>query len=248
MTSIQIINQSTVVSDVEGSAIVSALNLSLPAFCKVWSLSPYTTVYVPKGKSSVPGIKIFIKDIYATGGGIMGYHDLVNEKIVGYVFAKSVLQYGGVVLYSTNSVPTVSQTVSHELYEMLIDPYANCWVDNGTGKVLYAREVCDPVQTDITVKTVQTPGNLLFKKGKFTLSVSTKVALSSWVYPEWFDPQSKTGPYDLLGKLKAPLTIASGGYAIQLTDGTIDNVFGSNITNEQKVRILSKRHILKRKI
>ena len=79
---------------------------------------------------------------------------------------------------------------------MLGDPAANEYCFNGQ-RQLWSREVCDPVQAN----TYQ------------IVAGGTRVAVSNFVLPAFFNPWAPP-PYDHLGILTAPFSIASGGYAI----------------------------------
>ena len=45
---IAVINQSSVLTDIDGSDMVFALNILLPKFCDDWSINPFSVVYLPK--------------------------------------------------------------------------------------------------------------------------------------------------------------------------------------------------------
>jgi len=58
-----------------------------------------------------------------------------------------------------------------------------------------------------------------------------KVALSDWILPAWADPQATTGPFNHNNTLRTPMTVDKGGYLITMTNGVIDSVMGSEITD-----------------
>ena len=247
MPEVAIINQSTVVSDIDGINITNALNIVLPQFCSDWSLAPTTCVYVKKGSTTSVPLKIFLLDT-ADVSGALAYHDELNDVPYGNAFAKTVLADGGVLLYSTNPrVPTFAQAVCHELFEMLMDPYCNSWAMLADGVTQYAYEVCDPVESNPVTVQVQTgtitKGALLTKT---IVPVYSKVGLSDWVLPKWFDTQAVQGPFNHNNTLKAPLTIDKNGYVISLTGGTSKTVWGETITEERKAAISAKLRVKKR--
>ncbi|HEX5096209.1 MAG TPA: hypothetical protein VFX21_09355 [Acidimicrobiia bacterium] len=90
----------------------------------------------------------------------------------------------------------ISVTASHEVLEMLVDPAANEYTFNGL-RTLWSREVCDPVQAD----------------AYRIVASGMRVAVSNFVLPAFFNPWAP-GPYDRLGVLTEPFSIARGGYAI----------------------------------
>ena len=90
----------------------------------------------------------------------------------------------------------ISATASHEALEMLGDPAANEYCFDGDER-LWSREVCDPVQED-------TYG---------IMAGGMKVLVSNFVLPAYFNPWAP-GPYDHLGVLEKPFSLAKGGYAV----------------------------------
>ena len=251
MTTVAIVNNSTIVTDKDGLTITNALNIILPQFCKDWSLEKTTCVYVPLKSTSSVKLKIYLLDS-ADVKGALAYHDQRNDISYGKAFAKTVLENGGVMLYSSNpNIPTFAEAVCHELFEMLIDPCCNTWSMLADGTTLYAYEVCDPVQSNPLTVQVQTG-----IKKTYTIHPSipiTKntplydsVGLSDWVLPKWFDPQSKIGPYNHNNTLKAPLTIDKYGYVIQLVGGRSNTIFGELVTPEKQQSINQKLRVSSR--
>jgi len=222
---IAIVNLSTTMSDADGVTIVAALNMLLPTFCADWSIPQIKTVYVGKGKPIMNLLRCLVLD-NADIQGALGYHDESADIPYAKVFVKSILQNSGVMLYSTNSkLPTVAQTISHEVFEMIVDLRANCWWNDFSGYTLYAAEVCDPVESNIVpVKTIG----------------GTVVGMSDWVLPAWSDPQAKIGPFNHLDTIKKPLTVDKGGYLITLTNGKYTNIFGSEISAHTKANMCKR--------
>jgi len=253
--SIAIINSSTVVSDLDGQTIVTALNQILPQFCSDWSLPKYTATYIGKGKTSTIAIKVFILDTSDVQDAL-GYHDLSANIPYGRCFAKTVLQDGGVILYSTNSsVPTLAQCIAHEVFELLVDPLCNSWWDIGDQQTLFARETCDPVESNVVLASVVvSPATLAYNskthKTVVIPAVVQKVGLSDWILPAWSDPQNTKGPFNHLNTLKAPFTLDRGGYGIVMDCGTAGQVtaikFGTGVTEVQKAKYSSKGRVFKR--
>jgi hypothetical protein len=94
-------------------------------------------------------------------------------------------------------------TASHEILEMIADRYVNKAAVEELpkgGMRLYAVEVCDPVQEQT------------YKIGP--------TEVSNFVTEAWFYPaQRKWSMYDYLKTLKAPFTLAKGGYISVYTFG-----------------------------
>ena len=77
-TDIAIVNQSTYISDSDGTIITSALNLILPTFCNDWNISPVTAVYVNIGNTTNISLKVFLLDDSDVSKAF-GYHDNENN-------------------------------------------------------------------------------------------------------------------------------------------------------------------------
>ena len=239
--SIAIINSSTALSDSDGILITKGLNMILPQFCKDWNLPTYVATYFPKGKSSIIPFKVFVLD-NADVQGALGYHDLSGNVPYAKCFIKTLLNAGGVTLYSTNSkVPTFAQTISHEIFELLVDPNANSWWDIGDGSTLYASEVCDPVESNIVVANViVSPGvstyNNALKKYINTPAITQNIGLSDWILPAWSNPQNTRGPFNHLNTLKKPFTLDKGGYGITIKNAQQgqmkDQLYGQDLNQK----------------
>jgi len=211
-TRISIINRSTVVTDTDGSYMTTAMNMILPTFCKDWSVINYRVSYVPTNVATIPAnsYHIYIYD-NADVSGVLAYHDIQSAVPFGRVFAKTVLQNKGVVLYEpTLTLPTVAQAVSHEIFELIIDPRCNIWWMHYFSGLLVAGEVCDPVQSNVVV---------------ITLANKVKVGLSDWVLPSWQCAQNTTGPFNHLKTLTAPFQVKNG-YVMAIKNSRITNAYG----------------------
>jgi hypothetical protein len=120
----------------------------------------------------------------------LGYHTTQRGRVVGIVGAQTILDAGGTILEGDVSV---SATLSHEVLEAHIDPWANVWVDSSDARQ-FAFEACDPVQ-DTSYEILG-------------------VAVANFILPRWFDADAKVGLFDHLGVLRAPFSISREGYAI----------------------------------
>jgi hypothetical protein len=93
-----------------------------------------------------------------------------------------------------------SLTASHELLEMLADPFGNRLVPGqspkrGQGRVEFLVEVCDPSEAD-----------------EFGYTVND-ILVSDFYTPHFFDPVKADGVrYSFTGAIKKPRTILKGGY------------------------------------
>lgn len=218
---IAVVNKSTIVTDTQGIQMVAALNQLLPKFCNDWKITRFVLTYVARGSKVIPANSylVYLLDTSDVAGA-MAYHDITSAVPYGKVFAKTVLQNGGVMLYEpTLKKSTVAQALAHEVFELIIDPRCNLWWMNYNTGTLFAGEVSDPVQSNVVV---------------VNLSATVKVGLSDWVLPAWQDVQNTTGPFNHLNTLKAPLTIDKYGYALTIKNSTVSTVYGALIQPNQK--------------
>ena len=116
----------------------------------------------------------------------LGRHSLDNAgRPIAKIFGGSIVQDGG----------ELSAVLSHEILEMLADPWGNVTVllrhswDQSRGD-LYKLEICDAV-------------------GRSTYKIDG-VIVSNFLLPAYFQVDSK-GPYDFLGILSGPFSNSSGG-------------------------------------
>ena len=158
----------------------------------------------------------------------LGYHTNSGNRPSGRVFVQPIMDSGGSVLgdLADPAAASVSATLSHEVIELLGDPWCTYWGDGPDGYE-YALELADPVQTG----------------SYFVQGVATSpVAVSNFVTPQWFD--RFTGPgerYDFLGVLREPFAIAADGYAIRRrAHGEEEAVFGAAFPEWLKASKLDK--------
>lgn len=130
--------------------------------------------------------------------GALGYHDLTPDTLhpVAKVFVNEDLKYDA----------EVSVTTSHELLEMLGDPYINTTaLDPVTGR-LYAYETSDAVEADELGYEIN------------------DVLVSDFVLPKYFDPQhaGRGQALSFKGHVSEPFSLAKGGYANFLDLSNLD--------------------------
>lgn len=115
--------------------------------------------------------------------GDLGYHELSSQNTpLGKVFAKLDLDSGS----------SWTVTLSHELLEMLADPWIN-WCVVGSDDKIYALEVADAVESD-----------------KLGYEIDG-VLVSDFVTPAWFGP-AEADRLDFRQHVSKELELASGGY------------------------------------
>ena len=117
MTTIAVLNESTVLKDADVQPVVAALQKQAHSdFCPAWDLALPTVVFVPQGQVPPAGAwQLLILD-NSDQAGALGYHDLTAEGLpLGKVFAKDDI----------DAKTSWTNTASHELLEMLADPWLN---------------------------------------------------------------------------------------------------------------------------
>jgi hypothetical protein len=199
MPNIDLVNESTEASDQMIKWLMAALQIQVTRdFAPVWG-APAQLFFVPKRGTPNPAHWQLVFLDNADIAGALGYHDLTASGLpLGKVFIRTT--------ELDNSAWSV--TASHELMEMLVDPWVETAAvllnNDGTGTA-YAYEVCDACELDSFGYVIND-----FK-------------MSDFVTPEWFNPPTLTGgPFDFRGHITAPLQLLTGGYigAIDITSSS----------------------------
>ncbi len=218
---IAIINESTLVNTVDMKKMVGAIQKQM-----TWHVAPAWNEKAPSikfytDKTKIPATSWVVNMLdNSTEAGALGYHSEDSGLIDAFIFAKPVLDNGGVVLHDpkNNQNVSVASVLSHEVCEMFGDPVANFWADGPaiTQGNEYALELCDPVEND-SYDIALTDGSL--------------VSVSNFILPAWFDPQAKLNsePFDYLKKLSKPFSMTKGGYMIVRKAGREAQVFGEHM-------------------
>lgn len=150
----------------------------------------------------------------------LGEHAQRSSVVFGRVFVDPVLAVGGTIFYDDHRPDTisVSSVLSHEVAELYIDPYVNMWSD---GPRLpegseYGMECCDPVENDFYAIDIVLG------------DTTTRVSVSNFVMPAWFNIQALSGPYDYLNKLRKPFSMTTDGYmVVRSKPGSVSQIYGS---------------------
>jgi hypothetical protein len=129
---------------------------------------------------------------HADQADALGYHDLTPQgRPLAKIFAEDVLEAGD----------QVSVTLSHEVLEMLADPKLNGFEHRLEDGLLYAREVCDPCESDEHGYRIN------------------GILVSDFVTPAYFH-EGSAGPFDHRRAIRAPFEILPGGYLPALNPET----------------------------
>jgi hypothetical protein len=170
-----------------------ALNLQvtrdLPQF---WPVSA-TVTYLPNPKKIPAGVwpVQLVKTLPPDEGG---FHSDIHKQPYAKVIA-------------SKADPTWTIDASHEILEMLVDPYGNRMqssvaieivrgkIQDGTGQYGYLVEACDPCEDNGYAYTIN------------------GVAVSDFITPHYYDPMVTPGTrYSFTGAIKGPRQILPGGY------------------------------------
>lgn len=184
MPTIAITNESTALSDADAQAALYAVQVQvLKHFAPYWGMSAHLHWH-DKTAPIVQGAWVVGIFDDSDQAGALGYHDLTEAGLpMAKVFAKTDQDNG----------LSVSVTISHEVLEMLGDPYVNQVVQIKNDGTALAYENCDATEAD----------DLGYK--------INGVLVSDFVTPQWFLPGSK-GPYDYKGEVSHPFEILPEGY------------------------------------
>ena len=180
---IAVTNESSVLSDDEvRSALPSFQKQVSDDFKAYWNLD-CTLIFLPKGEPLTAGYWQIVVLDDSDQAGALGYHELSSVGTpIGKIFAKTDRTYG----------LNWTVTFSHELLEMLADPWIN-WCAQGSDGRIYALEVCDAVEADEL-------GYLI-----------NEVTVSDFVTPKWYE-QTGADRVDFKQHLTSSLKLAPGGY------------------------------------
>lgn len=200
-------------------------------FLEPWGLREMPLVTALQSPPQVePAGSVVVRILDDSGqSGALGLHDETPDgEVVSEIYANPILSNGGGVLeFSDQNPVTLSTVISHEILELVIDPYANLWAeDNGTE---FALEVCDPVE-----------GFSYYKM----LGATLRVAVSDFVTPQWFDPRGKSGgKFDYLGKCTGSFQLAKNGYAIVRTAAQdVADIWGQRVPWKSQVKKARRRY------
>lgn len=187
---VSLVNHSSLFADADLQNLANALQFQLIRdFAPHWNVSA-RMFYTPSGANPTPGHWVLVLFDDSDVANALGYHDVgPNGEPLGKVFVRTTLADG----------QKVSVTASHELLEMLGDPYVS--TSDQDANTFWAKEACDMVENDeYDIVIPDTWPN-----------AGTKVAVSNFGLLSWWQ-SSAAGPYDFLGKLTKPLTLTPGGY------------------------------------
>jgi len=189
---IAVLNASGDLTDEEIRTAVAAVQIQIRRdFAPIWGVDAQLTFV---GRSDTPPKNnewIVVLD-NSDFGGALGYHDLTSEGLpLGKVFAATD---------KLNGVPW-SVALSHELLELLVDPYMilNATTQNGLGYLLYPYEICDACQAPW-----------------FSYAINEQ-RMSDFLYPAWFGAVYNAAVptrYDHADCIRRPFGLLPDGFSM----------------------------------
>ncbi len=193
---INIVNQAKTPLGQDLNAIVDACQWYVDACLKpIWNVSATIKVATIPIANAINMLLLDTSDVE----GALGYHDLESGLPIARIFIKTALENGEIV----------SGTISHELAELLVDPFCQSLVINNDTGTVYPYEVCDAVEESM-------------------FSAPNGIQLSDFVYPEWFQEWSPAGTqFDYMKVLTGAFQLDKGGYITAIQEGTITTLWGS---------------------
>lgn len=192
---VAVVRKTNLMSDDECRKLAQALNVQAQRDLKpVWGVSAevvFTGTRAPSGSWPI----LMMND--SDEAGALGYHEVTDAGIPqSRVFVATDQQYG--------LAPSV--TASHELCEMLVDPYCSQCAQTGAN-TFHGWETCDPCEAD-----------------EFGYEING-LLMSDFILQGWF---SGYGPKDFRNKIRSKLALLPGGYC------SIGRAQGSRIVWDQK--------------
>lgn len=218
---VALIDRSTVASTGEVDALARALTIQCRHLARVgYPIAADVGVYghrdVPRGAWQL----VILDDTDQVGA--LGYHDRNRDgRPVAFAFARTAAEAG----------LAWTVTVSHELVETLVDPWALLGVDLGhdqSGAQWWlAWEACDPCEADADGYAIG------------------GIAVSDFVTPAWF-VDGAPGPYDWCEHITEPLTLRPGGYASVQVNGEWSQVTAEETSRDGVSRAEFSHRVLER--
>lgn len=182
-----------------GRACEVACNAAPFAFCEQWGIDRICVE--TEGDPTTMPDAVIVKFVDADAGdGTLAFHAEVRGQAVIEVDVQSILRFGGDVLTDKGTNLSVAAATMHEVFETLVDRFANGYVQQPDGTFL-ADEVSDPVEAFKIMVPIED---------------GTVVHGADAVLPAYF-VEDADGPYDLAGAVGEPFE--NDGYQITVPAG-----------------------------
>lgn len=190
---VYLVDRSTLVHQENLLASLPAFQAAADQFARYWERDAQLIV----SNDPPAGAWRIVVDDRSDNEGVLGYHG-IGRAPYAMVYARTAIEAGD----------TWQGTLTHELFEMLADPY----IDRlALGSKLWLVEVCDPVEADrYNYALGATDGSL--------------VPISDFVLPSWFRKHGKP-PFDFARHVRRPEQILHGGYVSYWENGMWNQLF-----------------------
>lgn len=227
-----LLNLSSVSND-DVAIIAAGMKISVGHVCDAWEHAPVEVAFHPGLQVAPVGWEPLAIFEQPDQPGCEGYHDVdENGRPYGRVFVSCLPQR--IIHHDPNGRgASLAGLASHEADEMVGDLLANAWIDG---------PLVDPSTHHSYDQTAEELADAVQESAYQVTVNGQQVDASNFLYPAWFNPRAKQGPYDHMGVLKAPLTLAPGGYAIVRDSQAEHQVFS------QLSRLLGRRKPIVKKI
>jgi hypothetical protein len=166
---ISIVNTSHI-PDEEIAKMICGIENIMPEFTKDWGVTASVSL------NGTSDIKLYITTVEGK----------IKHKTIAFHSIKDGIPYGRVYAYRSFDLKTISRLVSHEVFEIMVNPMQDKYHDN------LEMEVCDPVMNDCF------------------LEPRSNVYISNWITPSWFT--GETSYFDKMNLIKSQKTVTPGGY------------------------------------
>lgn len=190
MISVAIQNKSTILKDADLAAAVPDLQIQVSRdFAPIWGVDAQL-ILVPSNQLPPANAWLLVALDNSDQAGALGYHEIQSLIPYGLFFVESDIQAG----------LSWTVTASHELLEMLVDPwvFSTVMIDQGrslfgTTGVALAQEVADACESD-----------------QFGYKINNTL-VSDFVTPAWFGASSGN-KFDFAGHCSQAFQLLTGGY------------------------------------
>lgn len=224
----------SLVSDIETPVMINAIALGLIEVCKAWNLTPNIKLslwnqMIAAGESAQSdAVYYFLIDDHQNTADVLRAHSKTRVRVGGIVSTKQIFAASGVTIDADGKRPSVAAALFKTIAESLINPAGNLWWRDPACGEFIAGKICDPVMNIPMIVTL----TVAQKEEKFDELLESKldepklqsnepeksaeptkfnVALCDFVLPAWSDAASDDSRFDILGVLKSPFEVATGG-------------------------------------
>jgi hypothetical protein len=212
---IAIVNNSTLVNDVDVATMQNAINNQLWLhFLPAWRISNVRCQFYPKGQVA-PDWAWTIAIIDSNASVVT---NPLGGKDTEFVIVDQILNNGGAVMVQDPTNPhqyTVSGTLSRKILKLILNRFDVTYCDDGYTS--YALDACTPVE-DVSYGIVIN---------------GVEVTVSDFVFESFFNSKATVAnaPFSYMNSVSTPFTLSVGGSVVIRIGGpgTETLLFGANV-------------------